>query len=875
MSARDIQPEQIFVGRTKEMNRLSAILEQVVAGEGRMVMLVGEPGIGKTRTTEEFSNLAKQEDIEVLWGRCYEGEGAPLYWPWVQIVRAYLDNHEPDEVKMHMKSCASAIAEVVPRVAEHLGELPELGPMDDPVSARFRLFDSTASFFKNATAERPLVVVLDDLHWSDGPSLLLLEFIAHQLAETKLLIVGTYRDVEIRRTHPLQQTLGDLTRERLFEKLLLRGLESEAVNQYVLVSSGATETSDLSEQVFKQSEGNPLFMTETVRLLLDERVWVSDVTVKDSGSSSHIPEGIKEVLGRRLNKLSEDCNRVLTTASVAGREFSINILASLIENMNEDQLLLNLEEAMKIGVVEEMTQEFGRYRFNHALTQQTLTEELSLTRRTRVHARIAEAMEVIFAEDADSHALEMVEHFANAETVLGSGRLMRYLYLAGEQSLKAYAYENALVYFKRGLEAIGDSVRNKEVADLHFGLGRAQAATLDEGSIESIRTAFGIYETLGDHTRMVEAATLLHTGLFGSLAHRKWLLQACERCLKIVPEGSPAAGNVFSVLPLARYWKDGDYDRASAAFEQALEIARENDDVGIEQRTLSNWSAVSWIALKNQDAADLGKRALSLAIEVGDLRGEYEALRAISTPLIRMGDITGFQYSDRMVEIVERMQDRRYIISAYIHAMTMSLTRAKFAMALDFHRRLTDLFRVVANANEMLADGRYLAISYEQNDIDLAAEIMRRMVSPVGNAQLNAWTMGGLTMYAFKSDDPAVLETVRLQLRRGYAAISQAAASTALTLYEEGREKYRADVTQNQLIAVLALTAGLVDEAIESFENLQAPLARSGRVLMEHWNSFSADFRKVVARTSSIVLRRHALFGASVVLRFARVEHNV
>ncbi len=126
-------PKQLFVGRTKEMDRLASILEEVIAGEGRMVMLVGEPGIGKTRTAVEFAKLAEDQDIEVLWGRCYEGEGAPLYWPWVQVIREYLDNHEPDEVREHMKSGAAAIAEMVPRVAEHLGELPELRPMEDPV----------------------------------------------------------------------------------------------------------------------------------------------------------------------------------------------------------------------------------------------------------------------------------------------------------------------------------------------------------------------------------------------------------------------------------------------------------------------------------------------------------------------------------------------------------------------------------------------------------------------------------------------------------------------------------------------------------------------------------------------------------------------
>ncbi len=221
------------------MARLSDVLEQVISGEGRMVMLVGEPGIGKTRTAIELAKMTEARDIEVIWGRCYEGEGAPLYWPWIQVIRSYLHNHESEEVRRQMEGGAATIAEMVPHVSEHIPDLAKVRQIADQVSARFRMFDATTTFFKKSTTDRPLVVVLDDLHWADGPSLLLLEFFAHQLVETRMLVVGTYRDTEVRRSHPLQQSLGDLHRERLFEKLLLRGLDSEAVREYAVKTTGS------------------------------------------------------------------------------------------------------------------------------------------------------------------------------------------------------------------------------------------------------------------------------------------------------------------------------------------------------------------------------------------------------------------------------------------------------------------------------------------------------------------------------------------------------------------------------------------------------------------------------------------------------------
>ena len=183
--------DELFVGRQEEMLRLQSALEDSISGAGRLVMLAGEPGIGKSRTAEEFAELGKAQNAAVLWGRCYEGDGAPLYWPWIQVVRAYLGLFAAAEIRAQMGTGAAAIAEMVPHVREHLSDIAPLKPIEDPVSARFRLFDSVNSFFKAASAVQPLMIVLDDLHWSDGPSLLLLEFLAHELRESRLLILGT------------------------------------------------------------------------------------------------------------------------------------------------------------------------------------------------------------------------------------------------------------------------------------------------------------------------------------------------------------------------------------------------------------------------------------------------------------------------------------------------------------------------------------------------------------------------------------------------------------------------------------------------------------------------------------------------------------
>ncbi len=226
-----------FVGRDRELGELNTALEETLAGQGRIVMLVGEPGIGKTRTAQELASRAESRGAQVLWGRCYEEEGAPPYWPWVQPIRSYVQQCDPDQLRSEMGAGATPIAEIVPELGEKLPGL-EQPPSLEPEQARFRLFDAITSFLKNAAQSQPLMVILDDLHWDDKPSLFLLQFAAREMAGSRLLIVGTYRDVELSRQHPLSETLAQLSREPVFRRELLSGLNQEDSGRFIEATAG-------------------------------------------------------------------------------------------------------------------------------------------------------------------------------------------------------------------------------------------------------------------------------------------------------------------------------------------------------------------------------------------------------------------------------------------------------------------------------------------------------------------------------------------------------------------------------------------------------------------------------------------------------------
>ncbi|MFB3093965.1 MAG: AAA family ATPase, partial [Dehalococcoidia bacterium] len=496
----------VFVGRQREMGELKACLEDALSGRGRLVTLVGEPGIGKTRTAQELATYAGLRGAQVLWGRCYEEQGMPPYWPWVQAIRSYVRERDPEQLRSEMGAGAADIAEVVSDVKERLPDLKPPPQLDSPEQARFRLFDSITAFLKSASQKQPLVLVLDDLHWADQPSLLLLQFFARELGNSRLLLIGTYRDMELSRQHPLAETLGELTRERLFQRVLLRGLSQQDVGRFIEVAAGVDPPPGLAEAVHTQTEGNPLFVTEVVRLLVQEGELTQESGARDSWTV-RIPEGVREVIGRRLNRLSQRCNETLTIASVIGREFELRQLTPLVDDMSEERLLEVLEEALSARIIEELPQVVGRYQFTHALIQETLSEELSLTRRVRLHARIAESLEELYGDTVEAHAAELAHHFAEAEAVLGTDKLACYSLLAGEKALATYAYEEAQSHFEIGLQSRGvplegtEAASDGEAAALLFGLARAHSSTLvghrlGEG-IANLSRAFEYYAEAG------------------------------------------------------------------------------------------------------------------------------------------------------------------------------------------------------------------------------------------------------------------------------------------------------------------------------------------------------------------------------------------
>jgi class 3 adenylate cyclase/tetratricopeptide (TPR) repeat protein len=639
----------VFVGREGEIAELRAAVDESLGGYGRLVLLVGEPGIGKTFTAEETATYARLRGAQVLWGRCYEGEGAPAYWPWVQIVRAYAHEREPGPLAAELGPGAADIAQIVSEVADRIPGLPA-PPVRDPEQARFRLFDSITTFLRNASATRPLLLVVDDLHWADKPSLLLLQFLARELRGSRLLILGTYRDVELGRRHPLVQALGELAREQTSRRILLRGLSERDVTRFVEVAAGVSASPKLIRAVHRQTEGNPFFVNEVVRLLVAERRLDRP---DEAFRTVSIPQSVREVVGRRLDRLSDGCNRVLSVASVVGREFGRDIL-DRVADVGGDDVLDALEEAVAARVLVEVPSSVGRYAFSHHIIRQTLYEELSPSQRIRLHRRIGETFEAMPAPSVESHVAELAYHFAEGAQAGGDvAKAVDYAVRAGRRAVAQLAYEEGAEQLERALQVMELQASDARLrCDILLSLGEARNASGEfEKGKEPFRAAAALARERGD------AVALARAGLgFGGrvvpagTVDTEGIALLTESLGAI--EGDPSLrAVVLGRLAMELYWT-GDRDRMGSLSREAVQIARTTSETATLGYALESRHWALWGPDDLEERLAVAREIARLSERAGDRELEAQARQWLICDLLEAGDVGGV---DRELAAHERL----------------------------------------------------------------------------------------------------------------------------------------------------------------------------------------------------------------------------
>lgn len=496
----------VFVGRIQEVMQLREGLEEALAGRGRLLLVSGEPGSGKTRLTEELTTYARMRGAGVLVGRCFEGAGAPAFWPWVQAIRRYTHDREPNELYDVMGPGAADIAQLDSEIRQRLPTLPTPPPLE-PEQARFRLFDSIATFLRNAALSRPLLLILDDLQWADEPSLRLLQFLAQEIREAHLFIVGTHRDVALGRGHPLVRVLAEIGREDLGHQIRLAGLSREDVGRCIELTSGIRPSENLVQRIWDKTEGNPFFMNETIRLLITEGL-LEHAEKRDDLPIS-IPPRVRDVVRRRLEQLSDHCNKTLTMAAVCGREFSLELIEAL-SDADGDQVLNDLEEATDARLISEMPGRDLKYMFTHDLVREAVCDQVKNVRRMRMHAQIASVLECLYqGGEIEHHLAELARHYVAAGRAGDPDKAIEYSVRVGYRSLEQLAYEEAARHFGAAIQFVEgkEIVDQSQLCGLLQDLGEAQKRAGQFAlSLATFQRAFDVARGIGASDQMALAA---------------------------------------------------------------------------------------------------------------------------------------------------------------------------------------------------------------------------------------------------------------------------------------------------------------------------------------------------------------------------------
>jgi predicted ATPase len=423
---------------------LRAELDGALRGEGRLVVLLGEPGIGKTRTATALASEARERGAAVVWGRCHESEGAPAYWPWVQALTAYVKDTEREPVsplarepvdREHSDQRTREIEALLPalRAGTGLSDAHEA-----PDRARFELFDRVVTALAPAARAQPLLIILDDLHWADIGSLRLLEFVACELGTMPLFLLGTAREAELARQTDAAALLSAVV--RLGRGLTLAGLSGPEVRDLLTDRLGRAPEDGLVNDVVGLSDGNPFFVIEMLHLL-DAR---AETAPRKHGPLA-LPPGVQELLRRRLDPLPSPTRQLLEIAAVVGRDFDLAPLAAVLDEA-ADALLDRLAPALDAGIVREVAGALQRYAFTHALMRETVYTLLAPKARIALHAAVGAALEAAVPRD-DVERSALAHHFFAAAQGGDPSKAIRYACEAGERALDVLAFEEAVRQF--------------------------------------------------------------------------------------------------------------------------------------------------------------------------------------------------------------------------------------------------------------------------------------------------------------------------------------------------------------------------------------------------------------------------------------------
>ena len=625
-----------FVGREAELTQLERILEQVVRGRGGVVLVGGEPGVGKTRLAEEVALLAQQKGMLTFTGHCYEMEGAIPYSPFVEILEATAETIPADTLWEIMGDSAPELLRFAPQIQKMF---PDIRPPTDLPAEEGRryTFNSISRYMRRSAAARPIMLILDDLHWGDDSTLLLLEHLALNLHDVPVFIVGTYRDVELAVGRPLARTLELLVRQRAAQRLSLKRLSEDAIKNMLHRLSGSQPPDALVGAIYSETEGNAFFVEEVFRHLLEEGklldadgTWHADLELDELD----VPEGVRLVIGRRLERLRPETVKVLAAAAVVGRVFDYDLLPEIQDVADLDPLEA-MDEAERAHLITALKGRVPRYSFVHELVRQTLLTDVSLPKRQRLHLQIAQAIEAKHSSDLDRHTSDLAHHLYQAGAAADPSKTIAYLISAGDKALRTAASEEALRAYEDALGLVEDDLQR---AKLLYKIGRARRGLRQWQAARAVlEEALEIFEQLEERDQVARACQMIAERHM-LLGEWKKAIEILDRALAKPGEHTPFSGGALALQAVAYAWY-GRYEESIARLEESERIAEEVDHPLLSVGVIAARAVHSYCFCNYTDCIDLGLQAAGTLRSLGSAWGLATVLGYVNFDLAATGKL--------------------------------------------------------------------------------------------------------------------------------------------------------------------------------------------------------------------------------------------
>ena len=637
----------MLVGRRLATGALRSAVDAAVGGAGGVVLLAGEAGMGKTVLASEAVTYAKARQAAAVWGTCWEGDGAPGFWPWIQVMRA---------LPADADGSGEAVLAGLTGVSAERG-----GGLGDESAIRFRTYDLAATYLRSRAAQRPLVVVLDDLHWADVSSLRLLVFLARQLHDAAALVIGTYRDVEVTAgDHPARPLLAELAGQA--ELIRLTGLAADEVGQLIEKVCGEHPPTPLIQAVHARTAGNPFFAQQIARLLAAQGVPL------DRAQVTGVPPVVGDVLARRFARLPGKVVDLLAVASVVGRRFLVETVAAIAGVPAEAAVQL-LDGAVRAAVLEH--DEPGRLRFSHDLFRDVLYDGLSAARRSALHLTVAELLE------RHTTAAEIAYHRSAAWPLGDRDRAITALTGAAREATARTAFDEAAAWLRRAIDVAGDATSADLVMVCEYGDALRRAGHGEEARAALAGAAERARAT-GDTELLARAAFGVHRITTLTESPRSGVIALLEEALAAPGDSGTADGSAARWLlsaALARELADGphcDLSRAVGLASTAVEGARAAGESGVLAYALFALADVRWEPGTATERLRIAGELAAAAAAAGEIELVLEAHLCRLVALLELGDPSFSVELGTFTQMAERAAIPRYVYLARSRQATVA-----------------------------------------------------------------------------------------------------------------------------------------------------------------------------------------------------------